>query len=261
MRYRFTWIVVVACWFACGQNTTDQNETVTEEEPMEEESMMMNQLTEDESNNGWILLFDGKTSSGWRGYQKESFPSKWLVEEGTLHFNPELEGDGGDIVYGTEFSNFHLKLEWKIATNGNSGVFYLGKESEDYIWRTAPEMQVLDNEGHPDANQGKNGNRKAGSLYDLIPADPQNANPANEWNAVEVKVMDREVWHFMNGEEVVHYTIGTDEWNALVADSKFPGLNEDWANVPTSGLIGLQDHGDHVWFRNIKLKTLQNPTF
>ena len=241
---------------SCGEGG---NETATAEEeavPEMTAQTLENELSAEEEAEGWQLLFDGKTSSGWRGYGRESFPAMWVIVEGCLHFNPELEGERGDIVYDQEFSDFHLKLEWKIAPNGNSGIFYLGKESEDQIWRTAPEMQVLDNDGHPDANQGKDGNRKAGSLYDLIPANPQNANPANEWNAVEVKVVGREVWHYMNGEEVVHYTIGTDQWKELVAGSKFPGLNPDWVNVPTKGFIGLQDHSDPVWFKNIKLKVL-----
>jgi hypothetical protein len=165
--------------------------------------------------------------------------------------------DGGDILYDKEFSNFHLKMEWKIGEGGNSGIFYLGKEVEDWpIWKTAPEMQVLDNERHPDAMLGKDGNRKAGSLYDLIPADPQNTKPAGEWNSVEILVYNGTVVHKQNGETVLEYHLWTDDWNNLVADSKFPELNPDWANVAKSGYIALQDHGDDVWFRDIKIREL-----
>jgi hypothetical protein len=117
-------------------------------------------------------------------------------------------------------------------------------------------MQVLDNERHPDAMLGKDGNRKAGSLYDLIPADPQNTKPAGEWNSVEILVYNGTVVHKQNGETVLEYHLWTDDWNNLVADSKFPDLNPDWANVAKSGYIALQDHGDDVWFRGIKIREL-----
>ena len=161
------------------------------------------------------------------------------------------------IITTKEYSNFHLKLEWKLAEGGNSGIFYLGKEHEGWpIYKTAPELQVLDNERHPDALLGKDGNRKAGSLYDLIPAKPQNAKPAGEWNTVEVICYNGTVVHKQNGETVVEYHLWTDDWKELVAGSKFPGLNPDWANVAKEGVIALQDHGDDVWFRNIKLKEM-----
>lgn len=166
--------------------------------------------------------------------------------------------EGGDIIYDKKFGNFHLKLDWKISEGGNSGIFYLGQESPDFetIWRTAPEMQILDNERHPDSILGKDGNRKAGSLYDLIPADPQNTKPAGEWNSVEIICFKGTVVHKMNGETVLEYHLWTDDWNNLVAGSKFPELNPNWANVASEGYIGLQDHGDDVWFRNIKIKEL-----
>jgi len=219
----------------------------------------LNQLTKKEKEEGWVLLFDGKTSEGWRGNNKAHFPSGWEVVDGTLHCKGSGAGeagskDGGDIITTKEFSNFRLKLEWKIAPGGNSGIFYLGKEHEGWpIYKTAPEMQVLDNERHPDARAGKDGNRKAGSLYDLIPADPQNTKPAGEWNSVEIEVYQGSVWHRQNGKTVVEYHLWTDDWYDLVKNSKFPGLNPDWADVAKSGVIGLQDHGNDVWFRNIKI--------
>jgi len=202
-----------------------------------------NELTQQEKEQGWVLLFDGKTSEGWRGVNKGHFPAGWEVVDGTLHCKGSGMGeagsqDGGDILYDKEFSNFHMKMDWKIGEGGNSGIFYLGKEVEDWpIWKTAPEMQVLDNERHPDAMLGKDGNRKAGSLYDLIPADPQNTKPAGEWNSVEILVYNGTVVHKQNGETVLEYHLWTDDWNTLVADSKFPGLNEDWAIFFGDGVI------------------------
>lgn len=239
-------------------------ETV-EKEVVKEVTMTMepNTLSEAEKAEGWKLLFDGETSEGWRNYGKETFPDGWMIVDGMIHCPGSGRGeaggkDRGDIIYDDKFSNFHLKLEWKISEGGNSGIFYLGQESDeyDYIWKTAPEMQILDNEKHPDAQMGVDGNRQAGSLYDLIAADPQNAKPVGEWNQVEIMVYKGSVWHKQNGEKVVEYHLWTPEWNEMVADSKFPALNEDWAEVASEGYIGLQDHGDDVWFRNIKIKEL-----
>lgn len=215
-------------------------------------------VTTVKSEPGFALLFDGQSTEGWRGYQKDHLPTKWIVDGNTLHFDPTIDGEGGTIVYDKKFANFHLKMEWKIAEGGNSGIFYLGSEDPAFrrIYQTAPEMQVLDNERHPDANMGKDGNRKASSLYDLIPANPQNAKPAGEWNQVEVIHQDGHVVHIMNGEKVLEYQTGTPEWDELVAGSKFPGLNPNWANLPKEGYIGVQDHGDKVWFRNIMIKEL-----
>jgi hypothetical protein len=227
------------------------------------EKTALNTLTGEEKAQGWILMFDGKTNEGWRGYNKTGFPSDWTVEDGALKLKGSGNGEagsvnGGDIVYGKQkFSNFNFKIEWKISNGGNSGIFYLAKEVPGWeIFRTAPELQVLDNDRHPDAMLGKDGNRKAASLYDLIPAKPQNTKPAGEWNSVEIICYQGTVVHKQNGEVVLEYHLWTPEWNALVSNSKFPSLNPDWANVAKEGLIGLQDHGHDVWYRNIKIRQL-----
>jgi hypothetical protein len=261
---------------SCGQQGSSDAETEDNsvEEPAKE-GPILNGLTEAEAADGWILMFDGETSGGWRGYGKDHFPTGWEITEGTIKMLGSGRGeagasDGGDIIYDKEFDNFHWKLEWKISEGGNSGIFYLGQENPELgpIWTTAPEMQVLDNEKHPDAMLGKDGNRQAdamlgkdgnrqaGSLYDLIPAVPQNAKPVGEWNQVEIIVYKGSVIHKQNGEVVLEYHLWTDEWNDLVSGSKFPGLNPDWANVASKGYLGLQDHGDDVWFRNLKVKSL-----
>lgn len=221
-----------------------------------------NTLTKKETKKGWILLFDGKTTNGWRRFGNTDVPGIWSANNGTLacrgiQNNEAKPGEKGLIVYDKKFGNFHLKLDWKISEGGNSGIFYLGQE-EGYrdILQTAPEMQVLDNERHPDAKKGKNGNRMAGSLYDLIPANPQNAKPAGEWNHIEIVVNNGKVIHIQNGKKVVEYELWTDEWKNLVAGSKFPKIREDWYDVPKEGYIGLQDHNNDVWFKNIKIKEL-----
>jgi hypothetical protein len=244
-----------------SKKSTDAKTEEVKEEAMPATEVAMNTLTQSEIEDGWVLLFDGKTPEGWRGYKKDHFPNGWQIVDGTIQCIGSGRGEagnkeGGDIIYDKEFQNFTLSLEWKISEGGNSGIFYLGQEGPDFIWKTAPEMQVLDNEKHPDAKLGKDGNRQAGSLYDLIPAKPQNAKPVGEWNQVEITVYKGTVVHKQNGVNVVEYHLWTPEWNELVAGSKFPGLNKDWADVATKGYIGLQDHGDDVWFRNIKIKNL-----
>ena len=223
----------------------------------------MNKLTPSEASQGWLLLFNGTNGEGWRGVNKTEFPAGWVVEDGSLKCIGSGRGEagaanGGDILFAKrQFSNFDLKIEWKISEGGNSGIFYLGAEKKGKeIWRTAPEFQVLDNERHPDALLGKDGNRKAGSLYDLIPAKPQNTKPAGEWNSVEIIVYQGTVVHKQNGETILEYHLWTPEWNEMVKNSKFPSYNPDWANVPKEGYIALQDHGNDVWFRNIKIRPL-----
>lgn len=245
-------LIMIPILSSCNEKKEETKET-TEAETKTEEV--------EETEKDWVVLFDGETSEGWRGYKKENFPEAWKIVDGTIHCQGSGRGeaghkDGGDIIYDKKFKNFTLSLEWKISEGGNSGIFYLGEEKLDYIWKTAPEMQILDNDKHPDAKLGVDSNRQAGSLYDLIPAKPQNAKPVGEWNQVEITVLDGNVIHMQNGEKVVEYRLWTPEWKEMVAGSKFPELNENWADVATEGYIGLQDHGDDVWFKNIKIKEL-----
>jgi hypothetical protein len=208
----------------------------------------------------WIVMFDGTDTEGWRAYGKEGFPEQgWVIEDGALKCvgsgEGEAGGQGGDIIYDQKFKDFHLSLEWKISEGGNSGIFYLVQELEgEPIWKSAPEMQILDNVKHIDAQMGKDGNRQAGSLYDLIPAVPQNAKPTGEWNLAEVLIYQGTVVHKQNGEVVVEYHIGTSDWDAMIANSKFKEFTE--FGKYKEGYIGLQDHGNDVWFRNMKIKDL-----
>jgi hypothetical protein len=219
-----------------------------------------NKLSPEEKDEGWTLLFDGESTEHWRGYNKEGFPEKgWTVEDGTLHVIGTGKGEaggGGDIITRKKYKNFELSLEWKVSEGGNSGIFYLAREKADQpIWKSAPEMQILDNARHPDATLGVDGNRAAGALYDLIPAKPQTAKPAGEWNHVKILVFKGTVVHWMNGENVLEYHLWTQDWEEMVANSKFKDY-EDFINTAQEGYIGLQDHGDDVWFRNIKIREL-----
>jgi len=222
----------------------------------------VNQLTEKEKEEGWRLLFDGETTIGWREFNGETFPDTgWYIEDGMLVCENSGKGEagfGGDIIFDKQFTNFDLKLDWMIEEGGNSGIFLLAQEIPGQkIWYTAPEIQILDNNSnHVDNRLGKDGNRRAGSLYDMIPPDPQNARGAMEWNTMEILCYEGTVAVFMNGENTMEFHLWTDEWNELVANSKFPGINPDFANVAKTGYIGLQDHGHAVWFRNIKIKEL-----
>jgi len=212
-------------------------------------------------DDGGTAIFDGKTTTGWRGYNKTTFPEKgWEVVDGTLHCigsgAGEAGGSGGDIIYDKKLSNFEFSIEWKISEGGNSGIFILGQEVPgEPIYKSSPEMQILDNDKHPDAKLGVDGNRKAGSLYDLIPAKPQNSKPVGQWNKVVITVYQGTVVFNQNGANVVEFHLWTDDWKKMVANSKF----KDWpmfVNTAKEGYIGLQDHGNDVWFRNIKVKEL-----
>jgi len=257
--------VVVGCHSGNKKNNpskTDGNSLTLSSDCCEKGPV--NQLTDAEKAQGWILMFNGTTGEGWRGYNKTGFPAAWVVEDGMLKClaeadrNDSAHADGGDIVFSKQlFSNFDLRLEWKISEGGNSGIFYLGREVVGWpIYKSAPEMQILDNEKNPDSFRGYNGNRKAGSLYDLIPANPQNSHPAGSWNSVEIICLDGKVVHRQNGAKILEYDLWTPEWKELVRKSKFPGLNPDWENIAKEGVIGLQDHGNEVWFRNIKIRVL-----
>ena len=217
------------------------------------ENIQPNTLTAAEKNEGWISLFDGKTTDGWHTYLKDKAGSAWNVEDGALHLNPKTKEGRGDIVTSKEFTNFDLKVEWKISPKGNSGVIFLVKEDPkiEESYESGPEMQVLDNDGHPD---GKIPKHRAGDLYDLISCSKETVKPVGEWNQVEIVVNNGDLKLFLNGYNVVHTTMWDDNWRKMIAGSKF----KEWPVFGTfkTGRIDLQDHGNEVWFRNIKIKNL-----
>lgn len=224
-----------------------------------------NTLSKKEQEEGWILLFNGQDLSGWRGYCKTSVPTAWSVEDGAIKISGSGAGeagakDGGDIIFDKKFSNFEMTFEWKVSKGGNSGIFYLAQEIDSLpIYRSSPEYQVLDNANHPDAKLGKDGNRQSASLYDLIPAKPQNQKPFGEWNTGGIMVYKGTVVHSQNGVNVLEYHLWTPEWAKMITESKFNGWDQflNTGGPNKEGFIGLQDHGDDIWFRNIKLKVLE----
>jgi len=219
-----------------------------------------NKLSAKEKKEGWVLLFNGKNFDGWRQNNGNEMPANWTIEDKAMKVflgdgKKEGQGANGDILFGDKkFKNFELSIDWKASDKANSGIFYNIREVPGKpIYYAAPEIQVLDNEN---ATDNKIDSHLAGSLYDMIAADPKTVNPAGEWNNIVVRVKDGKVTHTMNGTEVVSYTLWTSEWDQLVENSKFktfPGFSE---GVSREGFIGLQDHGYTVWFRNIKIREL-----
>ncbi|MGN6292360.1 MAG: 3-keto-disaccharide hydrolase [Chitinophagaceae bacterium] len=219
-----------------------------------------NTLTEEEKKDGWELLFDGSTTKGWHKYgEAPRIGSAWKVDDGSLHLDASKKKDwqiqdGGDIVSDSAYDNFDLKLDWKIDTAGNSGIIiYIVEDTSkyEYCWHTGPEMQVLDNAKHPDAKIVKH---RAGDLYDLISSSSEPVKPALEWNHVEIKSLNGKLDLYLNGVNVVSTTMWDDNWRTLIAGSKFKNM-PDFGKFK-KGKIGLQDHGNNVWFRNIKIKRL-----
>jgi len=206
-----------------------------------------NTLTPAERAAGWRLLFDGKTTAGWRGFKMDSMPAGWQVVNGAL----TRVAAAGDIVTREPFRDFELSLEWNVAPGGNSGVFYRASEDDEAIYWTAPEMQVLDDARHPD---GKSRLTAAGSDFGLYPAPAGVVKPAGEWNLVRLVARGHHVEHWLNGVKVVEYELLSPEWEAKVKASKFAPHPRYGRNA--AGYIGLQDHGDRVAYRDIKVRVL-----
>ena len=209
----------------------------------------------------WISLFDGKTTNGWHTFGKTTAGEAWKVVDGAIMFDPNNKVNGrivggGDIVTNESFTNFHLQLEWKISKNGNSGIiFFVQNDPSKYknTWHTGPEMQVLDNDGHPDS---KIISHRAGNLYDLIVGDESGVKPAEQWNQVDIIVNKGTLVMKLNGVTTVNTHLGDDSWKELIRRSKFSkGESPDFGKV-FSGHISLQDHGEQVWYRNIRIQKL-----
>jgi hypothetical protein len=214
----------------------------------------INQLTDTEKQQGWKLLFDGKSSTGWHTYNKKTFGEGWKIQDGAFYRAATiLKGESGDICTDAIYENFDLKLQWKISKNGNSGVLFLVQESPEFEspYLTGPEMQVLDNDGHPD---GKIHKHRAGDLYDLIASSSEPVRAVGEWNDAEIRLDHAKLTLFLNGVQVVSTTLWDQNWDALVKGSKFSKMT-GFAKSK-SGHIDLQDHGNDVWFRNIRIKEL-----
>jgi len=242
-------ITLALATYACGYSS--------ERTPGEREDAGHNTLTAEEVDAGWVLLFDGTSTTGWRGYARDDFPEGgWLVEGGEL-IGQSSSGnmDGGDIVTVAEFEDFELVFDFKVGPEGNSGVFYRVEEHDEKgLWQVAPEYQVLDDTAYIEMGTMDMHKHLTGDNYDLQSATVRPTNPVGEWNTGRIVVLGNRVEHWLNGQMTVAYEYYTPEWEALVAASKY-GEEAFYARAAV-GSIALQDHGTPVWYRNIKIRPI-----
>ena len=208
----------------------------------------MNTLSEDEKRAGWRLLFDGKTTNGWRGYQRKDAPDGWQAINGIL---TRIKGSAGDLITTEQFDNYELVLDWKLAAGGNSGIIYRCDESAPTCWLTGPEMQILDNAAH---KFPWNHPQASGACYELYPCVVDANKPIGQWNTFRIVCDGDHVEQWYNGKKVCEYTRGSDDFKQRVAKSKFKDSPK--FGTLTKGYIALQDHGAEVQFRNIKIRPL-----
>lgn len=214
-----------------------------------------NTLTEAEKQDGWKLLFDGRTTDGWRGYRMDRMPPGWKVEDGVLArvaggAGGKGAGGGDDIVTVDEYDNFDLTLEWKIRTKGNSGVLFRVVEQSATSWHESVEMQVLDNAPWPNRSRKE----LAGAAYDMYAPSKDVTKPVGEWNRARLLADGNRIEHWLNGEKLLEYEIGSEDWNRRLAASKFK--DKPLYAKAKKGRICLQDHSDRIEYRNIKIRPL-----
>jgi cytochrome c len=221
-------------------------------------NLAANLLTANELRDKWQLLFNGKDFKNWHNFKKKTVGNNWIVDstEQAIQVH-KVEGstshDGGDLTTDEEYENFELRLDWKISACGNSGIIYnvIENDQVSQTYQSGPEMQVLDNSCHPDAKIIKH---RAGDLYDLISCKFENVKPAGQWNSIRLKIKNGKVEHWQNGRKLVEYDQNSPKWKAMIAGSKFKSM--PLFGTSRKGHIALQDHGDKVWYRNIKIRKL-----
>jgi hypothetical protein len=239
-------LCLAATTFACA---TTQNTSMTPSDIQPSHSSGMNTLSAAERAAGWRLLFDGKTTNGWRGYKMTSMPPGWMAMDGTLMKDKPTE----DIVTTDSFGDFDLAFEWMLSPGGNAGVFYRASEEYEKVYWSGTEYQLLDDAGHPD---GRNALTSAGSNYALYAPSMKVVKPAGEWNSSRIVAKGTHVEHWLNGQKVVEYDYGSPDWEAKVKASKF----NEWPHYgrATRGLIAIQgDHSGVLALRNIKIRELK----
>ena len=213
---------------------------------------VQNKLSEEERRAGWSLLFDGTSLSGWRGYKRaDASGTRWKVEEGMMTVDPADGRDtrgAMDLITAATYDTFELAFEWRVAPGGNSGVKYFVLEDRDAA--IGHEYQIIDDDKHPDAKVGPK--RQTSSFYDVLAASNRPLRPAGDFNQSRILVRDRSVEHWLNGTRVLHYQLGSAELQAAIEQSKFKGI-ERFGKLQ-QGHILLQDHGDRVWYRNLRIR-------
>lgn len=261
MRLLVAVITMLAVLTGCGSSPeAGDYSSVKKDSGMvaEENTPKLNNLSTSEQSEGWQLLFDGSSKSNFHSFNNKSDASAWKVADGALYLDSSNKKDGkpfgrGDITTTEEYGNFHLKAEWKIGQGGNSGIIFYVKEDPKYsaTYYTGLEMQVLDNALHSDAKIPKH---RAGDLYDLIAGSPEVVKPAGEWNNIDIISNNGSLEFRLNDSSIVKTTLWDQNWKKMVAGSKF----KQWSDFGTykTGRIAFQDHGDPVWFRNVKIKKL-----
>ena len=234
-------ILILCLLLACKTDMKDKNTTQTPQSPDED---------------GWEILFDGTSFDNFRGYLSKEMHPEWIIKQNAMEFIPGKEG-GKNIITKNTYTNFILSLEWKVEKGGNSGIFWNVVEDKDYpeAYQTGPEVQVLDNDNHADGLH-EDGTRTAGSIYDMIAYPKEHVNPADEWNlcVLEIDHKSNIGKVTMNNNETIEFSLHGDSWGEIVTNSKF----KDWKGFRKqyTGHIGLQDHSDKVWYRNIRIRVL-----
>lgn len=250
-KTQFVLLTLAVINFSCKDNAKNEEGNVDVQAQGEV-------MEADENRNEEIALFTGQDLEKWKAYNSGTI-TQWTVEDGVIAFSPtEAERSGSEnLISKDEYENFELSLEWKISEGGNSGIMWGVQEDEKFNepYLTGPEIQVLDNQKHPDAKNGPV--RQAGALYDMVPPAKDLTKPAGEWNKTVITIDHKanKGTVFMNGEKINEFPVHGEEWDKMVAKSKF----KDWEDFGKyrSGHIALQDHGDKVWYRNIKIKDLE----
>lgn len=241
--------IVVSLLFIAGCQSEEQQTN------KKTEVMANNTLTAQELADGWQLLFDGKTTNGWHKFNEEGMTDGWIAENGELVALGKGGDIGGDIVSDDDFENFDLKLEWKISPEGNSGIFYHVREGKEYkaLYYTAPEYQLIDDVGFP----SKLGEwQKTGANYSMhLTNHKKRLKKVGEWNSSRIVVKDSLVNHYLNGEKIIEFKQWTSDWDRRKAEGKWKDFSD--YGIVKNGKVGLQDHGNKIWFRNIKIKSLK----